>query len=279
VVNRRASSGTSTAAENYDFADRSARYLRVVGYGNTVNEWTSIAETAVHGAGSPGGGGDCTYPADVLDLTAWKVTLPTGDDEDPEEITQPRLDTFVADPWFVPTPACDGVRFRSSVNGVTTGGSSYPRSELREMIDDGSDEARWSTSDGTHTMVISQAITHLPEDKPHVVAGQIHGGDDDLTVFRLEGTSLYVTDGDDAHHHLVTDDYELGTRFEAKFVAGGGTVRAYYNGVLETTIDADSDTAYFKSGAYTQANCSNSSPCTDGNYGEVVVYDISVTHS
>jgi hypothetical protein len=277
VVSRRASSGTTRQPETYDFADRGGRYLRIVGYGNTVNDWTSITEVGIFGADS--GGGDCAYPADVLDLTAWKVTLPTGGDEDPDEITQPRLDTFAADPWFVATDACDGVRFRAAVNGVTTGGSSYPRSELREMNADGSDEAGWSATEGTHTMVIREAITATPNDKPDVVAGQIHDGDDDVSVFRLEGTRLYVTKGDTSDHKLVDDDYVLGTPFEAKFVVSGGSIKAYYNGVLQTTISASFPDGYFKAGAYTQANCDRSDPCADGNYGEVVIYDIDVTHS
>lgn len=237
------------------------------------------AGTAWAGSGEPApAAAACEYPADVLDLSNWKVTLPVGDEEEPTEIEQPELATFAADPWFVATEDCTGVRFRSSVDGVTTGGSSYPRSELREMTADGSERAEWSTSDGTHTMVINEAITHLPNDKPHVVAGQIHGGDDDLTVFRLRGTELYVTNGDDSTYHLVTDDYVLGTPFEAKFVAHDGQIDAYYNGELETTIEADSSTAYFKVGAYTQANCDNSAPCEDGNYGEVIVNDVTVTH-
>jgi hypothetical protein len=275
VVNRRTSSGTTRQFETYDFADRDARYLRIVGYGNTVNDWTSITEVDVRGGDS--GGGDCAYPADVLDLTNWKVQLPIGAEEDPDEVKQPALDTYAVDPWFVATEACDGVRFRSAVNGVTTGGSSYPRSELREM--NGSDEAGWSATRGTHTMVIREAITALPADKPHVVAGQIHDGDDDVTVFRLEGTKLYVTKGDTTHHKLVDDDYVLGTPFEAKFVVSGGSVKAYYNGVLQTTISASFPDGYFKAGAYTQANCGNSDPCSDSNYGEVVIHDISVTHS
>jgi hypothetical protein len=39
---------------------------------------------------------------------------------------------------------------------------------------------------------------------------------------------------------------------------------------IRQPINAESDTAYFKSGAYTQANCSNSSPSTDGNYGNIL---------
>ncbi|MFI7678752.1 polysaccharide lyase family 7 protein [Actinophytocola sp. NPDC049390] len=277
VVNRRTSSGTTRQAETYDFVDRAARYVRVVGYGNTVNDWTSITEVDVFGADAPGG--ECDYPADVLDLSGWKVQLPIGAEEDPDEVTQPALATYAVDPWFRATDDCDGVLFRSAVNGVTTGGSSYPRSELREMTADGSDETGWSATDGTHTMVIREAITALPADKPHVVAGQIHDGDDDVAVFRLEGTRLYVTKGDTTHHKLVDDDYVLGTPFEAKFVVSGGSVKAYYNGVLQTTISASFPDGYFKAGAYTQANCGNSDPCDESNYGEVVIHDIAVTHS
>jgi hypothetical protein len=221
----------------------------------------------------------CTYPSEVLDLTNWKLTLPTGEDEDPTEITQPELATFSADPWFRAESGCDAVGFRAAVNGVTTGGSSYPRAELREMTDGGEDEAEWSTTDGTHTLVVREAFTALPEERPWLVGAQVHGGDDDVTVFRLEGSSLYVTDGDDRHHHLVTDDYELGTEFEARFVAEDGKIKAYYNGRLQTTISHDGDTNYFKAGAYTQANCTNSEPCADDNHGEVRIFDIEAGHS
>ncbi|MBX9394173.1 polysaccharide lyase family 7 protein [Streptomyces sp. TRM72054] len=221
----------------------------------------------------------CAYPSEVLDLTGWKLTLPTGEHEDPTEITQPELATFSAKPWFRAEADCDAVRFRAAVNGVTTGGSSYPRAELREMTADGEDEAEWSTTEGTHTLVVTEAFTALPKDKPQVVGAQVHGGDDDVTVFRLDGSKLYITDGDDSRHHLVTDDYELGTEFEAKFVAEEGEIDVYYNGELQTTISHDGDTNYFKAGAYTQANCDNSDPCAKKNYGEVRISSIEVTHS
>ncbi|MFE5812055.1 polysaccharide lyase family 7 protein [Streptomyces sp. NPDC056479] len=221
----------------------------------------------------------CAHPAEVLDLTDWKLTLPTGEDEDPTEITQPELAAFSAAPWFRAEDDCEAVRFRAAVDGVTTSGSGYPRAELREMTDGGADEAEWSATDGTHTLVVKEAFTALPEERPYLVGAQVHGGDDDVTVFRLEGSSLYITDGDDRHHHLVTGDYELGTEFEARFVAEDGEIAAYYNGRPETTISHDGGTNYFKAGAYTQANCDNSTPCDEGNYGEVRISRIDVTHS
>jgi hypothetical protein len=280
VLDAKRTTGTTASAVAYDIADASGRYVRVVGHGNTYNDWTSIADTAILGAdgsSDPGDPGDCAVPADVLDLTNWYEGLPIGDDEDPANVKQPELATYKIDPWFVATPNCDGVQFRAAVNGVTTSGSSYPRSELREM--NGSDEASWSSTSGTHTMVIKEEITHLPNDKAEVVAGQIHGSDDDLTVFRLEGTKLYVTSGDTTHYKLITDDYQLGTQFEAKYVVSGGKVDAYYNGDLVATITEDFDGAYFKAGAYTQANCDKSAPCSDDNYGEVIIHSLSVTHS
>ncbi|WP_255955945.1 polysaccharide lyase family 7 protein [Streptomyces odontomachi] len=217
-------------------------------------------------------------PADVLDLTDWKLTLPTGEDEDPTEITQPELADYSEDPYFVVNEDGDGVRFQAPVNGVTTGGSSNPRSELREMTDGGEDEASWSSTEGTHTLTVKEAFTHVPEGRPYVVGAQIHGADDDVTALRLEGSKLYITEDDTTHHHLVTDDYQLGTPIELKYVVSDGEVKIYYNGELEDTLDYDGDGNYFKAGAYTQANCGNTDPCSDDNYGEVEIYDLSVDH-
>jgi hypothetical protein len=147
------------------------------------------------------------------------------------------------------------------------------------MTDGGSASAGWSSTSGTHTMVLKEAFTKLPAGKPQVVGGQIHDASDDISVFRLEGSNLYVTNGNDPHFQLVTSDYVLGTAFEAKYVVSGGVIRAYYNGRLVATISKDFSGAYFKAGAYTQANCQDASPCSSGNYGEVLVYSLRVTHS
>ncbi|MCP2169521.1 chondroitinase-B domain-containing protein [Goodfellowiella coeruleoviolacea] len=276
VVSRRTSSGSSLGLQDYDFADRAGRYVRIVGYGNTSNDWTSITEARINGRDADGG--TCTYPSDVVDLTNWYVGLPIGEEESPTNVEQPELARFSVDPWFRATGDCAAVQFRAAVNGVTTSGSKYPRSELREMTDSGASKASWSSTSGVHTMVIDQAITALPAGQSVVVAGQIHDASDDVSVFRLEGSKLYVTNGDTSRYRLVTDDYVLGTRFQAKFEVSGGQIRAYYNGVLQTTISKSFSGGYFKAGVYTQANCSNSSPCSAGNYGEVRIYDLTVTH-
>ncbi|HTK61246.1 MAG TPA: polysaccharide lyase family 7 protein [Pseudonocardia sp.] len=223
--------------------------------------------------------GACEYPAQVLDLTGWKVTMPTGSDEKPKEVEQPELATFDETPWFQPTQGCQGVAFRAPVNGITTSGSHYPRSELREMGPDG-EPASWSSDSGTHTFVVDEAFTALPQGRPNLVGAQIHDDSDDVSVFRLEGSDLYITKGSDPHYKLVTGDYVLGTRFEAKFVVHDDTVRAYYNGTLQATFPASFSDAYFKAGAYTQANCEEDGvPCSSSNYGETTIYRLAVNHS
>ncbi|WP_158630414.1 polysaccharide lyase family 7 protein [Glycomyces terrestris] len=225
-----------------------------------------------------GGGGDASVPSEVFDLGNWKVTLPVGDDGDPTEIVQPELDGYSHEDYFTVADSGDAIRFRTPVNGVTTENSSYPRSELREMEPGGGDEIEWDASSGEHAMTLRAAFTHLPEEKSEVVAAQIHGGDDDVTALRLEGSELWITDGDETNFHLVTDDYELGTVFEFSYAVSDGEIAVYYDGELETTLEHDGS-GYFKAGAYTQANCENSSPCSEDNYGEVVVYDLAVSHS
>ncbi|MGW0655385.1 polysaccharide lyase family 7 protein [Streptomyces umbrinus] len=226
------------------------------------------------------GAAACPAPAAAIGLsTGWKLQLPlptsTGS---PQEIKQPALKTYNNAPWFTTTSDCKAILLRAAVNGATTSNSGYPRSELREMTADGSATKSWPSTSGTHTMVVDQAITHLPKTKPHVMAGQIHDSSSDVTSFRLEGTSLYITSYNTPHYKLVTSNYQLGTRFQGKFVAHDGKVDVYYNGALKATVDGAFASGYYKAGAYTQANCNNSSPCDTSNYGQVALYGVTVTH-
>ncbi len=214
-----------------------------------------------------------------FDITNWKLTLPIGESEKPKEILQPELANFVVDPWFVVVSGA--LRFRSAVNGVTTGGSSYPRSELREMTDNGNKQASWSSKSGKHTMFLDEAITAVPQVKKHVVAGQIHDKSDDVLVIRLEFPNLYIN-VDGKNKHTLDSDYSLGKRFTVRFEVENGKTKIFYNGTSDPvyTLDKEYSGAYFKAGAYTQSNCKTeeSGPCNDGNYGEVIIYQLSVSH-
>jgi hypothetical protein len=211
-----------------------------------------------------------------LNLKDWKLTLPEGSSGSPKEIDPAALTAFVDNTAFHPDPSCDAVVFRAPVNGVTTSGSKNPRSELREMTD--GSPASWSSDSGTHTLTVVEAFTELPEGKPQLVGAQIHDATDDITVFRLEGSNLYVTDGNNPHFKLITNSYRLGTRYEAKYVVSGGKITAFYNGQPVATLTKSFSGAYFKAGAYTQANCSNVTECSSDNAGATTIWSVTARH-
>ncbi|MBI5381194.1 MAG: discoidin domain-containing protein [Opitutae bacterium] len=47
VLDHIQTAGTTTALETWDFADVTARYVRVIGYGNTTNDWNSLTEMEI----------------------------------------------------------------------------------------------------------------------------------------------------------------------------------------------------------------------------------------
>lgn len=239
-----------------------------------------------------------TYPAELLDLRLWKLTLPintASDPGDPDEIKQPRLATYTSQYFELNTPQT-AVTFYSPAGGDTTSGSGYARSELRERRDfnnyytftddcqatDKENEACWSSSDGYHIMTIDQTITHIPTTKPHVVVGQVHDDDDDNFVFRLEGKKLFV----DANRYkkiigndgeiVLTENYELGTRFTIAFEVFNDTTIFYYNGQPAGSVPAAFHSGYFKAGMYVQSN----EGVVNGvqQYGSVDIYDLKVCH-
>lgn len=251
-------------------------FYRVRSYNSAGN--SSYSNEASATTGTSGG----SLPANILNLTNWKITLPIdGSDSgtDADEIKQPQLATYSIDPYFKNNSTNTGVLFRAHTGGATTSGSGYPRSELREMTSNGTTNASWSSGSGTHTMEIDQAITHLPVVKPHIVAGQIHDAGDDVIVFRLEGQKLFIdingTDGP-----TLNSAYVLGTRFKVKFVVSGNQTKCYYNDVLKYTLSKSYSGAYFKAGAYTQSSCTGTPGSSEScsAYGEVVIYNVTVTH-
>jgi hypothetical protein len=215
-------------------------------------------------------------PSKVLDLANWKLALPvdTPHAGTPDEITQPELATFSLSPYFWASGG--GAVFRAHAGGATTKNSSYPRSELREMTAGGSQSASWSNAQGVHSMTIRQAITHVPDAKPHVVAGQIHDASDDVIMIRLEGNRLFVEgDGDDLG--LLDPNYSLGTVFTVQVIARDGRIQVHYNGALKVDYAHSGSGYYFKAGCYTQSNPSRGD--APSAYGEVIIYGLNVSHS
>lgn len=213
-----------------------------------------------------------------IDLSIWKLTLPVdeNDNDSPDEVYP--IGAFSKPPWFYDAFP-DGMVFRANCGGAHTPNSEYPRCELREMKPGGAGvKAGWSTTVGVNEMSVEQAITHLPVEKPEVVAGQIHDAADDVVMCRLEGKRLFI-EHDGNEMAVLSENYVLGTRFRLTFRASNGQVRTFYNGVEVTKalILGNYTGCYFKAGCYTQSNVEHGDE--PDAYGEVVIYDLKVRHA
>ncbi len=220
------------------------------------------------------GGVAATTPGDLLDLTGWYLTLPTGRKSHPDTVRQPDLRRYSSS-WFHLDSSARGVAFTANAGGVTTAHSTYPRSELREM--NGTAKASWSNTSGTHTLSLRQAVTALPTAKPEVVTAQIHDSKDDVVQIRLEGSRL-IARYDNGRTDVTLDPrYVLGTPYDVTIVAADGRVRISYNGTQKVDVALSGSGWYFKTGSYVQSNT------TKGDQAEaaatVVLYLLTVRHS
>jgi hypothetical protein len=216
-------------------------------------------------------------PGSLLNLSSWKLTLPTNTARsgNPDEVFQPELAIF-SNSYFRLTGDRRGVVFNAPVGGAHTSGSSYPRSELREMKNGGKEKAAWSNASGLHTLTLRQAITHLPVVKPDVVAGQIHDGSDDVIQVRLRSKRLEVWWNDGDNRALLDANYALGKVHDLKIEAANRRVGVWYNGVKKADIPLSGSGWYFKAGCYTQSNTSKGD--APSAYGEVVIYNLGLSH-
>jgi hypothetical protein len=170
----------------------------------------------------------------------------------------PQLATYELKPYFYLERPSQGVVFSAPAQGgATTPNSQNPRSELRQMIN--GENAAWSNKSQTWTMQATMCFQQIPtsSDATRGVVGlQIHDGNDDVTVLRLEKNGdLWVTKGDETHHDLVNGSYVLGTFMNVKVVARkGGGILWYINNMTTpvASVPGVISGAYFKAGAYTQ---------------------------
>jgi alginate lyase len=230
--------------------------------------------SATSAKGKPSTSSDSGGISAILDPSDWYLTLPTGHKGDPDTVEMPKLAGFSCSAFHL-NDAKDGVVFTANAGGVTTSGSSYPRSELREM--DGSDHASWTNTHGTHTLTVRQAVTTLPKAKPDVVTAQIHDANDDVLEVRIEGSRLTAQYNDGKTEVTLDPHYKLGTAYDLTITASGGRIRVDYNGAKKLDIAKKGSGWYFKSGSYIQSNTSKGDKASA--VAVVVIYRLAVKHS
>jgi hypothetical protein len=246
--------------------------LGATGGASSVAGTSSVAGSALGAAASAAG--RANMPGELIDLSYWYLTLPTGQQGSPDTIQNPNLERFTNE-FFKMNPSRDGVEFSANGAGVTTKNSHYPRSELREM--NGSEKASWSNTTGSHTLDVCEAITKVPTTKPEVVAAQIHDDKDDVLQIRLEGQTLMVQYADGKSEAVIDPAYKLGTPYNVRIIAADSRVDVYYNGQKKAELPLSGSGWYWKVGAYVQSNSSKG----DGAeaVGEVTVYSLKCVHS
>ena len=237
--------------------------------GNAVS---SVAGTVTNAAAAVTG--NANLPADLIDLSYWYLTLPTGAPGSPETIENPNLEKFTNEAFKL-NNSRDGVVFSARAGGVTTKNSHYPRSELREM--NGGAKASWSNTTGSHTLDVCEAITKTPTTKPEVVAAQIHDASDDVMQIRLEGKTLMVQYNDGKTETVIDPNYVLGTPYNVRIVAEGGKVDVLYNGEKKAELPLSGSGWYWKVGAYVQSNTEKGE--SPDATGEVTVYSLKCVHT
>ena len=198
-----------------------------------------------------------------MDLSRWKLQKWYGPEIEPED-----LPGFSEEVSFT-----KALVFRCPVEGATTSGSKYPRSELREMTPDGK-KAAWSADKGIHILSYEFLAIRLPLNKPHMVVGQIHDGKNDVLQIRVEGSSAYIAYGKEK---VLFNVNALQEWIPIDIEVRGGKVRVYCGGDLKATFKPRSRKGlYFKVGCYLQSNLEHDE---EGEYGEVVVTNIVAVHS
>lgn len=192
-----------------------------------------------------------SLPAQVIDLRPWKLTIPFGEEDHPTEIKQPGLTRYADSRCFFVRG--EAVVFRVTGSGVTTSGSSYPRTELREMK--GSSKASWSTRDP-----FELEAEYACDGNAKVVIAQIHDADDDLVMVSWENGSVVAefSKGKGKGSEKVTigrvrrDDW-----FKAGIGADDGAVWVTLNGAIKVKRTRPRSGCYAKAGAYLQSNKSS----------------------
>jgi hypothetical protein len=213
----------------------------------------------------------------MIDLTNWKLTLP--DKTPPTEIKPPQLANWSHPDWFIRGEKGELI-FITPTNGGHTMGSSYPRTELRELIDGASDRVNWRLTN-RHSLVGECVVNKVPPSKKVIIA-QIHGKEGtSAPLFKLVYNNgklvgefkKSITDLTDTK--LDFGSLSTGKKITYSLELDGLNVVLKVNGKTKK-IKLDSSwlvgTYYFKAGNY----------CIDNSgkgYSQVTYYQLVAKHS
>ena len=216
-------------------------------------------------------------PGSNFNLNHWYIQFPTsggsltcsGGSVDSATTTQ-LINGYTNAPYFY-TGSDGAMVFWAPINGATTSGSSYPRSELRELLNTNDTSVDW-TPYGTHILDAQVKVLQVPTSTKKVIIGQIHGySGAALPTVKVEfgNNTVYATvktnsndDGSDFVFPSVSSALSNSISYEIKLVNGLITIvinnKTNSMNIFQTDPNYTNETQYFKAGDYCQADsCSN----------------------
>jgi len=229
-------------------------------------------------------------PAAVFNLANWRIKVPdaAGTTYSPDELATLNNEFFCL--------SDDGAMvFYVPVNGGTDG-SSYPRSELREMVNPSSSSVGWAIS-GTHQMSASTTVTQEPSNGKIVIAQVDSMTDDILAKIQWDNDRIRVqlrqidADGTTGSYENYWFDgqntsFPLGATFDWDMTVEDGVLSVTVYGetvthdfALLATSPSDyaDDAFYFSAGSQPQDNTQDD-PAGETEAGEVLFHSFDVTH-
>lgn len=238
------SSGADSSYEAIDVADSEARYVRVTGAGNSAgSSWNSIIETQVLGCSN-----EVVDPVDPeepvepvipvgncnIDMSIWGYTTGDGVSMNDQDDIQDLIDNkTLGSNGAEEIKFNDGcVTFEVANDAASSGGSTYPRSELRELLAEYNDPSvnvkgltknNWVTSEASYsnqalvggvdgnmkaTLIVNTVSVDATSDDQigRIIVGQIHGEDHEPVKIYYrklpdhdKGSVFFTVDGSDGN--------------------------------------------------------------------------------
>ena len=233
-------------------------------------------------------------PGGNFALENWNITIPADNDGGtggdavtvrPDLLSGPQ---GYQSRWFHTDKEDGAMTFWAPINGATVGGSSSPRSELREMQDPSNGSATWNGA-GSSALDVLVKVTQVPGDGI-VIVGQVHGyGSPPLIMiyYRYDhaaGTGRVIAklqetpvQGPPYSNHTLASNVDLGETFSYQLKVQNNRAMASVNGHTPVSMAMspawDGETFYFKAGAYLHMHGSSA---TEG--GRVKFYRLAASH-
>ncbi|MBL4632090.1 MAG: polysaccharide lyase family 7 protein [Paraglaciecola sp.] len=138
VLTASSSSGRHSGFEQVDLITSDAQYLKIIGAGNSQNDWNSIVEVKVFSCAGANGQIIDLFPNELgIELVDWYLSIPTDGDNSgtSDSIKEDSLAAGYTNSEFFYASADNGIVMRSPSYGFKTSvNTNYVRVELREML-------------------------------------------------------------------------------------------------------------------------------------------------